>query len=238
MSDCPAGKTRVAMANMVFPRKNCLTGGGAGVYCCQSLYSLTKAIPNPLLDAFGAALKDFVSAPTCPTNVPNAISKRYSEDEDGYFASRHASYGDIAIRATPTTNEISTVLTAVMGLVSYVRSGNSNPWIEHIQTIWTNGVKATFPYFAMATLSVFLKTWIGSNLVLFKASDVANTLLYMPHTMNERIGNATNFVSCSISHCQNNICGDPNDEDRPSQALIGDSYNDAGDFTKRWLQSP
>lgn len=146
------------MSNMRLKTKNCLTGGGAGVYCCEGLYSLTKAIPNPLLDTFEAALKDFISAPTCPANVPTAISKRYSEEEDGYLASRHASYGDIAIRATPTTSEVSTVLTALTGLVSSVRHGETNPWVEQIKTIWTSGVKATLPYFAMATLSVFLKT--------------------------------------------------------------------------------
>ncbi|KFY80222.1 hypothetical protein V499_00896 [Pseudogymnoascus sp. VKM F-103] len=154
---------------------------------------MLRAIPNPLLDTFEAALKDFISAPTCPVNVPTAISKRYSEEEDGYLASRHASYGDIAIRATPTTSEVSTVLTALTGLISSVRHGETNPWVEQIKTIWTSGVKATLPYFAMATLSVFLKTWIGSNLVLFQASDVA---------------------------------------------LIGDNYDDEGDFTKRSLQSP
>jgi hypothetical protein len=203
MSTCPDGKVRVAMANMRFTGKDCLAGGGAGVYCCQPMYSLTKAIPNPLLNTLEAALKDFISAPTCPANVPTAISKRYSEEEDGYLASRHASYGDIAIRATPTTSEVSTVLTALTGLISSVRHGETNPWVEQIKTIWTSGVKATLPYFAMATLSVFLKTWIGSNLVLFQASDVANTLLCMPHTMNERIGATANFVSCSIGHCQN-----------------------------------
>lgn len=189
------------MANMRFTKKNRLTRGGVGAYCYEPMYSLAKAIPNPLLNTFEAALTDFISAPTCLANVPTAITKRYSEEEDGYFASHHASYGDIAIRATLTTSEISTVLTAVIGLVSSVCSRESNLWIEQIKTIWTNGVKAAFLYFAIATLSVFLKTWIGSNLVLFKGLDVTNTLLCMLYIMNERIGNTTNFVSCSISRC-------------------------------------
>jgi hypothetical protein len=70
-----------------YVRKNCQLGGGAAVYCCDAVFNNTRTIPNPLLDTLASDLAAFASSPTCPADIPTAISKRVA----GFESETHES---------------------------------------------------------------------------------------------------------------------------------------------------
>ncbi len=62
------------------------------------------------------------------------------------------------------------------------------------------------------------------------AEDLATFILCSPTTLNARIDGQSYAVACLVDYCTYLNCDDPGDKDRPSQADIDNTYNDAGDF--------
>jgi hypothetical protein len=226
-----------------YTSKNCQLGGCAAVYCCDSVFSNTRTILNPLLDTLASDLAAFASSPICPADIPTAISKSAAgfenETHESWFVtSLDIHQGEERLLSRDATSSYNNVVTAFADIIKALISGNSNPWVNSEESAWVTGMSLVFSALAVLTsLAGFLNTWTLSNLAAHTPADLAGICMCNPYTFDRRIGGSSTAALCNIDACTYTNCLDPEDEDG-FDPLTNNDYDDSALFYKRSLYPP